>query len=342
VRMGLIPGDGVGIEVMAEVRKVLEATGLSVDLTEYDLGGARYLSTGEVLPDTVFHELSQCDAVLLGAVGHPDVPPGVLERGILLRLRFELDLAVNLRPVKLFPGVETVLAGQTSQTIDFRVVRENTEGLYVGSGGTIRTGSPDEIALQESINTRLGVERCIRFGFETACAHGENPELMLVHKTNVLTHAGGLWQRVFDEVAAEYPNVGVSYGHVDAVCLWMVADPGRFHTIVTDNLFGDIITDLGAGIAGGLGYAASGNLSLQPGVPSVFEPVHGSAPDIAGQGKANPVAAILSLWMALTELAETEAADRVLRAVETVAPDTVKVGTALSTSEVGDMIAGVI
>jgi 3-isopropylmalate dehydrogenase len=339
MKIALIPGDGVGAEVIAESVKVLDATGVDVETHTYDLGGDRYLRTGEVLPDSVYDELRGFDSILLGAVGHPDVAPGILERGILLRLRFGFDLAVNLRPVKLLPGVASALEGRGSADIDFVCVRENTEGLYAGAGGTLREGSPDEIATQESVNTRLAAERCIRFAFEIAADRPRN-EVMLCHKTNVLPHAGGLWQRTFDAVAAEFPAAGTAYGHVDAVCLWMVLDPGRFDVIVTENLFGDIVTDLGAGISGGLGYAASGNLNLDGKAPSIFEPVHGSAPDIAGQGKANPVAAIMSLWMALDQAGETEAATRVLAAIEKVVVDVApKIGAGLSTSQIGDDIA---
>ncbi len=339
MRIAAIPGDGVGTEVTAEALKVLDATGVKVDIEQYDLGGERYLRTGETLPETLIGELAGFDAILLGAVGHPEVPPGILEREILLTLRFELELAVNLRPVKLLAGVESPLAGRGPADIDFTCVRENTEGPYVGAGGNLRVGTPHEIATQESINTRIGAERCIRFAFEEA-AKTERRELMLVHKTNVLTHAGSLWARAFDDVAAEYQNVATSYGHVDAVCLWMVLDPGRFDVLVTDNLFGDIVTDLGAAISGGLGYAASGNLNISGTGPSLYEPVHGSAPDIAGQDKANPVASILSLWLALREGGESEAAARVLAAVEAVVGECgAGIGTEVSTSEVGDKIA---
>ncbi|MCC7077559.1 MAG: 3-isopropylmalate dehydrogenase [Acidimicrobiia bacterium] len=339
MKIALIPGDGVGTEVLAESVKVLDATGVAAETHTYDLGGELYLRTGEVLPDSVLAELRDFDTILLGAVGHPDVKPGILERGILLRLRFAFDLAVNLRPVKLLPGVDSALAARGPADIDFVVVRENTEGLYAGAGGTLREGSAHEIATQESVNTRLAAERCIRFAFDLAADRPRN-EVMLCHKTNVLTHAGGLWQRTFDDVSAEYPDAATSYGHVDAVCLWMVLDPGRFDVVVTENLFGDIVTDLGAAISGGLGYAASGNLNLDGTAPSMFEPVHGSAPDIAGQGKANPVAAIMSLWMALHRAGERDAADRVLAAIEKVVADVApRIGTGLSTAQVGDDVA---
>ena len=344
MRIALIPGDGIGAEVVAESTKVLEATGVKAEVERYDLGGERYLRTGEILPDSVLDELRGFDAVLLGAVGHPDVAPGILERGILLRMRFDLDLAVNLRPVKLLPGVTSALAGRGPADVDFVVVRENTEGPYVGAGGALRTGTPHEIATQESVNTRFGVERCVRYAFELAerrgTSTGTSTQVLLCHKTNVLTHAGALWQRTFDDIARRFPGVATGYGHVDAVCLQMVLDPGRFDVVVTDNLFGDIVTDLGAAVAGGLGFAASGNLNITGSGPSVYEPVHGSAPDIAGTAKANPIAAILSLWMALDHAGETDGAARVLGAVETVtAACADRIGIDISTAEVGDKVA---
>lgn len=347
MRIALIPGDGIGAEVVSESTKVLHAAGVKADVERYDLGGDRYLRTGEILPDTVLEELRGFDAVLLGAVGHPDVTPGVLERGILLRMRFDLDLAVNLRPVKLLPGVTSALAGRGPADIDFVVVRENTEGPYVGAGGGVRVGTPHEVALQDSVNTRFGAERCVMYAFELAVRRGgrggEAAEVLLCHKTNVLTHAGALWQRTLDDVSRRFPGVTTGYGHVDAVCLQMVLDPGRFDVVVTDNLFGDIVTDLGAAIAGGLGFAASGNLNIAGSGPSVYEPVHGSAPDIAGTGKANPIAAILSLWMALDHAGETEAAARVLQAVESVTADCAdRIGIDLSTAEVGDRVAAAV
>jgi 3-isopropylmalate dehydrogenase len=279
---------------------------LRVETDEYDLGGERYLRTGEVLPPTVKQELADFDAILLGAVGTPDVPPGVLERGLLLELRFDFDQYVNLRPVRLYPGVPTPIAGLMPEDCDLVVVRENTEGLYAGAGGFLRKGTRHEVATQESLNTRLGVERVVRFAFDQARTRRNH--LTLCHKTNVLTYAGDLWQRTVDEVAADFPEVEVDYVHVDAACLYLVNDPGRFDVIVTDNLFGDIITDLGAAVQGGLGLAASGNLDPERRHPSMFEPVHGSAPDIAGRGWANPVAAVLSVAMCLHHLGETEAA----------------------------------
>lgn len=340
--IGIIPGDGIGPEVVGEARKVLDAVGFRREEVEYDLGGARYLRTGEVLPDSVLHELSGLDAILLGAVGNPDVPPGVLERGLLLRLRFEMDLYVNFRPVKLLPGAPTPLAGKTPADIDLVVIRENTEGSYAGEGGLLRMGTPDEIATQGSVNTRFGVERCVRYAFDHA-QRRPRKHLTLCHKTNVLTFAGDLWQRTFDEVAAEYPDVTTGYTHVDAACLYLVESPERFDVIVTDNLFGDIVTDLGAAIAGGLGLAASGNLNPPRQAPSIFEPVHGSAPDITGTGKANPLAAILSAAMLLDFLGETERALWVEQAVGVVLSKLggTTAGTMQhSTTEVGDLVAG--
>jgi 3-isopropylmalate dehydrogenase len=318
-RLAVIGGDGIGPDVVAEAIKVARAAGVRLDTVEYDLGGARYLRTGEVLSDATVDELRGFDAILLGAVGTPDVPPGVLERGLLLKLRFELDLYVNLRPFLLPPNV------------DFLVVRENTEGTYAGEGGFLRKGTPYEIATQGSVNTRMGVERCIRFAFDLARSRGRR-HLTLVHKTNVLTFAGDLWQRVFDEVAREYSDVETAYNHVDAACIYFVQDPQRYDVVVTDNLFGDILTDLGGAVSGGIGFAASANLNPARTGPSLFEPVHGSAPDIAGTGKANPTAAILSGAMMLEFLGEADAAARVRKACA-------EPGLAGSTSEIGDLVA---
>jgi 3-isopropylmalate dehydrogenase len=339
-----IPGDGVGIEVTAEAVKALATAahrfGFTVSLSEYDLGGRRYLATGEVLPDSVEEELARHDAILLGAVGTPDVPPGVLERGLLLRLRFDFDQYVNLRPVKLYPGVPTPIAGLTPERCDLVVVRENTEGLYAGTGGIFKRGTGLEVAIQESINTRVGVERVVRYAFERAV--GRRGRLTLCHKTNVLTFAGDLWQRTTDEVAVGYPGVEVDYVHVDAACLYLVQSPERFDVLVTDNLFGDIVTDLGAAVQGGLGLAASGNLDPERRHPSMFEPVHGSAPDIAGRGWANPVAAVLSVAMCLDHLGEVEAAAALERAAASVLPELRAMGgpsMGMTTSEIGDRIA---
>jgi 3-isopropylmalate dehydrogenase len=312
MKLAVIPGDGIGIEVTEQAVRVLEATGAEVDATRYDLGAARWHRTGETLPDSTLEELRGHDAILLGAVGDPTVPPGVLERGLLLRLRFELDHHVNLRPSKLYPGVATPLAGEPA--IDFVVVREGTEGPYTGNGGVLRKGTTHEIATEVSVNTRFGVERVVRDAFGRAQARPRK-HLTLVHKNNVLTNAGDLWFRTVAEVASEFPDVSTAYQHVDAATIFMVTDPGRYDVIVTDNLFGDILTDLAAAISGGIGLAASGNLDVSGVNPSMFEPVHGSAPDIAGQGKADPTAAILSVSMLLDHLGEKDAAARVEAAV---------------------------
>ena len=311
LRLAVIGGDGIGPEVTVEALKVLSAVHPKVDATSYDLGAGRFLTTGEVLPDSVLDELRGHDAILLGAVGDPRVQPGVLERRLLLRLRFALDHHVNLRPVRLYPGVRSPLAGDPS--IDMVVVREGTEGPYVGNGGTLREGTPHEVATEVRLNTGFGVERVIRDAF--ARAQRRRRHVTLVHKTNVLTFAGGLWRRTFDAIAAEHSDVNVDYQHVDAASMFFVTDPGRFDVVVTDNLFGDILTDLGAAIAGGIGLAASGNLDVSRANPSMFEPVHGSAPDIAGTGSADPTAAVLSAAMLLEHLGEPEAAARVERAV---------------------------
>jgi 3-isopropylmalate dehydrogenase len=318
-KVGVIAGDGIGPEVVAEALKVVRAAGVGLDLVQYDLGGARYLRSGEVLPDSVLKELRTMDAILLGAVGTPEVPAGVLERGLLLRLRFELDLYVNLRP---FEG----------GGVDCVVVRENTEGSYVGEGGFVRKGTPNEVATQGSVNTRLGVERCLRYAFELAQSRARR-HLTLVHKTNVLTFAGDLWQRAFDEVGAGFPEVMTAYHHVDAACIHLVQSPGRYDVIVTDNLFGDILTDLAGALAGGIGLAASANLNPARTGPSLFEPVHGSAPDIAGTGTANPLAAVRSAAMMLEFLGEEDAATRIAKAV---AESRDVSGT---TSQVGDAVA---
>jgi len=337
--LAVVPGDGIGTEVVAEGLKVLDAVaarhGITFARMEYDLGARRYNATGEVLPDSVLAELGQSDAILLGAVGDPSVPPGVLERGLLLRLRFALDHHVNLRPVKLFPGVTTPLAGKGPEHIDMVVCREGTEGPYAGAGGNLRIGTPHEVATEESINTAYGVERIVRDAF--ARATRRRNKVTLVHKTNVLVHSGGLWQRVFDSVAAEFPGVATDYCHVDAATMFFITHPERFDVVVTDNLFGDIITDIGAAIAGGIGLAASGNLDPSRVHPSMFEPVHGSAPDIAGQGKADPTATVLSVAMLLDHLGEDKAAAEVEAAV---AADLVSRGSATrSTSQVGDALA---
>ncbi|HEX3840688.1 MAG TPA: 3-isopropylmalate dehydrogenase [Acidimicrobiales bacterium] len=332
-KVGVIGGDGIGPEVVAEALKVINAAGVSLDTTDYDLGADRFLRTGDVLPDNVLEELRHQDAILLGAIGPPvgstDVPPGTLERGLLLRLRFDLDLYINLRP---FTGVP----GAPAPDCDFIVIRENTEGTYAGEGGFLRKGTPFEVATQGSVNTRQGVERCARFAFELASKRPRR-QLTLVHKTNVLTFAGDLWNRTVQEVAPDYPDVAHDYNHVDATCIYLVENPGRYDVIVTDNLFGDIITDLAGAIAGGIGYAASANLNPARTGPSLFEPVHGAAHDIAGTGQANPAAAIRSGALMLDHLGEVAAAERVTKAVQEFIASTPD--PQLSTAAIGDAIA---
>ena len=332
-KVGVIGGDGIGPEVTAEALKVVRAAGVSLDTTDYELGADHYIRTGEVLPDSVLEELRGQEAILLGAIGAPvgstEVPPGTLERGMLLRLRFALDLYINLRP---FTGVP----GAPAADCDFVVIRENTEGTYAGEGGFLRKGTPFEVATQGSVNTRHGVERCARYAFALA---GTRParHLTLVHKTNVLTFAGDLWQRTVEEIASDYPNVTWDYNHVDATCIYLVENAARYDVIVTDNLFGDIITDLAGAVAGGIGYAASANLNPDRTGPSMFEPVHGAANDIAGTGRANPAAAIRSAALMLDFLGESEAATAVVTAVNGFINDTPD--PTLSTSEIGDAIA---
>ena len=341
VRLAVIPGDGIGPEVTAEALKVLEAvapTGVKFEPTRYDLGAERYLATGEVLPDSVLAEIRGHDAILLGAVGgkpgDPNLPPGILERGLLLRLRFELDHYVNLRPSRIFPGAASPLADPGD--VEFVVVREGTEGPYTGNGGAVRVGTPQEIATEVSLNTAFGVERVVRDAFRRA--QKRRRKLTLVHKTNVLVNAGAVWWRLVQEVGEEFPEVTVDYMHIDAATIFMVTDPARFDVIVTDNLFGDIITDLAAAITGGIGLAASGNVNPDRTAPSMFEPVHGSAPDIAGQGKADPTAAILSVSLMLEHLGLDEAARQVDHAVvQDLAARTP--GQPIATQEVGDSIA---
>lgn len=347
-RIAIIGGDGIGPEVVGEALKVLDAVerleGFATERREFDLGGRRYLATGEVLSDTTLEELRTFDAILLGAVGTPDVPPGVLERGLLLRLRFAFDQYVNLRPVKLYPGVTSPIAGLTPERCDMVMVRENTESVYAGAGGGLYVGTPHEVATQESVNTRHGVERVIRYAFEAA--QRRRGHLTLVHKTNVLLHAGGLWQRTFDEVGeADFPDVVRDYVHVDAACLYLVTQPERFDVVVTENLFGDIITDLAAAIQGGLGLAASGNLDPTGAAPSMFEPVHGSAPDIAGTGRADPVAAVISLGHLLDALGREGAAARIDRAVSALLQERagrVPDGTDMTTADVGDRLVDLL
>ncbi len=339
LRLAVIPGDGIGQEVVAEGLKVLSSAlpaDIKVETTEYDLGARRYHATGETLPDSVLGELKGADAILLGAIGDPSVPSGVLERGLLLKLRFAFDHHVNLRPGKLFPGVQSPLAGDPD--IDFVVVREGTEGPYVGNGGSLRTGTDQEIATEVSLNTAFGIERVVRDAFARAQARPRK-KLTLVHKNNVLVHAGHLWKRVFDQVAAEFPEVTTDYLHVDAATIFFVTQPERFDVIVTDNLFGDILTDLAAAVTGGIGLAASGNINPSGAFPSMFEPVHGSAPDIAGQGKADPTATVLSVAMLLSHLGHTEEAAKIEAAVAADLAERASLTAARSTSEIGDALA---
>ncbi|MEV5412636.1 3-isopropylmalate dehydrogenase [Thermopolyspora sp. NPDC052614] len=338
LNLAVIPGDGIGTEVVAEGLKVLDTVGVKAETTTYDLGAKRYHATGETLPDAVLEELRGYDAILLGAVGDPSVPPGVLERDLLLRLRFELDHYVNLRPVKLFPGVATPIAAAGPEDIDMIVVREGTEGPYAGAGGVMRRGTPHEIATQESFNTAYGVSRVVRYAFEKARARPRK-KLTLVHKTNVLTFAGDLWARTVDAIAPEFPDVTVDYCHVDAASMFFVTQPARFDVIVTDNLFGDILTDIGAAIAGGIGLAASGNVNPERTAPSMFEPVHGSAPDIAGQGKADPTATVLSVAMLLDHLGLADEAARVERAVAADLAERSGAALGRTTSQIGDDLA---
>ena len=344
--IALIPGDATGPEVTAEAVKVLETvaevTGVKFRFQPYDLGGERYKKTGDLLPDGVLDELKGFDAILLGAIGHPDVRPGILEKEILLKLRFELDLYINLRPVKLLEGVDTPVKDKGPEDIDFVVVRENSEGLYTGGGGFLRKGTPDEVAVQESINTRKGVERCLRYAFEACRKRDEDRKLTLCGKTNVLTYAFDLWKRTFDEISGEYPDIATDYAHVDAICMWMVKNPEWFDVIVTDNMFGDIITDLGAMIQGGMGVAAGGNINPQ-GV-SMFEPIGGSAPKYAGKNVINPIACICAAQMLLEHLELSEGAARISAAVRKAVKDDLKSMNAgsmgMGTREVGDLVAG--
>ena len=344
--IGVLPGDGTGPEVIGEGIKVLKAVsrkfGFGLDFSFYDLGGERYKRTGETLPDSVLRELSQHDALYLGAIGHPDVTPGILEKQILLRIRFELDQYINLRPVKLYEGVETPLKNKGPKEIDFVIVRENTEGLYAGAGGVLKKGTADEVAVQESINTRKGVERCIRYAFDYTKKRNKGNKLTLCGKTNVLTYAMNLWERAFYEVAREYPTIQTDYAHVDATTMWMVKNPEWFDVIVTDNLFGDIITDLGAMIQGGMGVACGGNIN--PAGVSMFEPIGGSAPKYTGKNMINPLATIFAGAMMLETLGEPEAGAAIEKAGATLLRKDLKSVEAgrmgMGTSEVGDRIAG--
>jgi 3-isopropylmalate dehydrogenase len=341
IKLAVIAGDGIGTEVVVEGLKVLGAIAksfnLNVSTTDYDLGAARYNATGETLPESVVVELKKQDAILLGAIGDPSVAPGILERGVLLPLRFQLDHHVNLRPVKLFEGVQSPIVGKGPKEIDFVVCREGTEGPYVGAGGFLRKNTAHEVATEVSLNTRFGAERIIRDAFERASRR--RGKVTLVHKTNVLVYAGDLWARAFAEVAKEFPKIETDYCHVDAASMFFLTQPERFDVIVTDNLFGDILTDIGAAIAGGIGLAASGNIDPTRTNPSMFEPVHGSAPDIAGQGKADPTATILSIVMLLEHLGEFDAAKKIESAV---AKDLATRSGNRSTSEIGDAIASAL
>ena len=345
-KIALIPGDGIGPEVTNEAMKVFGAaadkTGFRYETIDYDFGGDRYLDTGEILPNSALDEFRQTDAIFLGAIGHPDVTPGILEKGILLRTRFELDLYINLRPVKLYPGVWTPIKDKGPEEIDFIIVRENTEGLYAGIGGFLKHGTPDEVAIQEMINTRKGVERCVRYAFELTRKRNRAKQLTLCDKANVLTYAHDLWRRVFDEVGAEYTDIETEYAFVDATTMWMVKNPEWFDVIVTCNMFGDIITDLGAMIQGGMGIAASGNLN--PESVAMFEPIHGSAPRYTGKNQINPIAAISAAGMMLEHLGETEGASLVDNAVsDLLASGQIKDLAAgrmgFTTTQIGDMIA---
>jgi 3-isopropylmalate dehydrogenase len=345
-QIAVIPGDGTGPEVIREGLKVLQAVAqkenFKLNFTPFDLGGDRYLKTGEILPDSVLAEFRKFHAIYLGAIGHPEVKPGILEQGILLRTRFALDQYINLRPVKLYPGVDSPLKDKGPEHIDFVIVRENTEGLYTGAGGVLKKGTPDEVAVQESINTRKGVERCLRYAFQFCLKRNRARKLTMAAKTNVLNYASDLWMRVFQELAKEHPQVKTDYTHIDALCMWVVKNPEWFDVVVTDNLFGDIVTDLGAMIQGGLGIAAGGNINPDPAGVSMFEPMGGSAPKYAGKNAINPLAAILAGMMMLEHLGEKKAAERVEKAVMQVLVKDLKSLAAgemgHTTQEVGDLV----
>jgi len=335
LKVAVIAGDGIGPEVIGEAVKVLKIVAPGAELTDYDLGAARYLATGDLLPDSVLGELRGHDAILLGAIGHPSVAPGILERGLLLQARFELDHHVNMRPSLLSAGVDGPLR---AATVDLLVIREGTEGMYTSTGGSIRVGTPHEVAIETSINTRFGVERVVRYALEKALTRRSH--VTLLHKTNVLVYAGSLWQRTVDEVATEYPDVEVAYQHIDAAMIHLITDPGRFDVVVTDNLFGDIVTDLAAAVSGGIGLAASGNIDATRTNPSMFEPVHGSAPDIVGQAKADPTASIRSVALMLDHVGDTESAAKI---DAVVARDLRTRGTnPASTTQIGDRIAAAL
>jgi 3-isopropylmalate dehydrogenase len=346
--ISVIPGDGTGPEVVSEGIKILETVAekcdFSLNFIEYNLGGEHFKATGEVLPDNLLETLSKSDAIYLGAIGHPDVKPGILEQGILLKLRFSLDQYINLRPVKLYKGVDTPLKGKGPEDIDFVVVRENTEGLYAGVGGFLKRGTLDEVAIQESINTRKGVERCIRYAFEYCRKRNKGKKLTLCGKTNVLTFAFDLWERTFNEIAKEYPDIETDYAHVDAICMWMVKNPEWFDVIVTDNMFGDIITDLGAMIQGGMGIAAGANIN--PDGVSMFEPIGGSAPKYTGKNIINPIAAISAAQIMLETIGEPKAASLIEEGIIKILRDDLKDVAAgkmgYTTQEVGDLVADYI
>ena len=347
-QISVIPGDGTGPEVVKEGIKILQAAadtcGFGLNFTHYDLGGEHYLATGEILPENTIESIAQSDAIYLGAIGHPKVKPGILEKGILLRLRFYFDQYINLRPIKLYEGVDTPLKDKGPSDIDFVVVRENTEGLYAGAGGCLKQGTPDEVAVQESINTRKGVERCIRYAFEYCRKRDRRKKLTLCGKTNVLTFAFDLWERAFNEIAKEYPDIQTDYAHVDAICMWMVKNPEWFDVIVTDNMFGDIITDLGAMVQGGMGIAAGANIN--PEGISMFEPIGGSAPKYTGKNIINPIAAISAAQIMLETLGEPEAAAMIEKSVVRVLRDDLEDVAAgrmgFTTQQVGDLIVDYI
>ena len=346
LKVAVIGGDGTGPEVAAEAVKVLKAVagleGIALELKDFDYGGDRYLRTGEVLPEGALDELRQFDAILLGAIGHPNVPPGVLERGLLLEMRFRFDQYINLRPVKLFPGVETPLKDKGPDDIDFVVVRENTEDLYCGTGGFLKKGTPDEVAMQTAVYTRKGCERCIRWAFDYTRKRSKRKRLTLVAKTNVLTYGHDLWWRAFQDVAKEYPDVQTDYNHVDACCMWMVKNPEHYDVIVTTNMFGDIITDLAGILQGGMGVAAGGNINPEPGGVSMYEPMGGSAPKYTGKHVINPIAAISAASMLLEHSGHEKAAARVMQAIQTVTGTKMKSQAAgkmgYSTQQVGDLV----
>ncbi len=346
LKVAILGGDGTGPEVAAEGVKVLKAIaqleGIKYELQDFDYGGDRYLETGVVLPDGAVEELSAFDAILLGAVGHPNVAPGILEQGLLLNLRFAFDQYINLRPVKLFPGVETPLAGKGPDDIDFVVVRENTEDMYCGTGGWLKKGTPDEVATQVAVYTRKGCERCIRWAFEFTRKRNMKKQLTLVAKTNVLTYGHDLWWRTFQEVAEEYPDIEADYNHVDACCMWMVKNPEYYDVIVTTNMFGDIITDLAGILQGGMGVAAGGNINPEPGGTSMFEPMGGSAPKYTGQSVINPIATINATAMLLEQAGHKSAAERVMKAIQSVTGTKMKSQAAgkmgYSTQEIGDLV----